>query len=101
MRRYDAERLRKTIREFRADTSALFADNDFVALVRSTMVEIGRVFREDLYNPAVTLWIFLTQVLSTDHSCRNAVAKFSVPVLGIPALIGCRNPDCVVKSIRS
>ena len=74
--RYDGRRLRKAIREFRADTAALFADEEFTSLVRNTLVEMGHAFREVLYNPAVTLWIFLTQVLSADHSCRNAVANF-------------------------
>lgn len=31
-------------------------------------------FRERLYTPLVTLWTFLYQVLSPDHSCRAAVA---------------------------
>ena len=74
--RPDGRRLRKAINAFRAYTAALFDDDDFRTLVRNTLIETGRVFRETLYNPAVTLWIFLTQVLSTDHSCRNAVAKF-------------------------
>jgi putative transposase len=28
-----------------------------------------------IYTPAVTLWVFLAQCLSPDHSCREAVAK--------------------------
>lgn len=28
-----------------------------------------------IYNPLVTLWVFLGQVLSVDHSCRGAVAR--------------------------
>lgn len=28
-----------------------------------------------IYSPLATLWIFLTQVLSADHSCRHAVAQ--------------------------
>ena len=75
-RRFDGRRLYKAIREFRADTAALFADKDFAALVRSTLVEMGIAFRQGLYNPAVTVWIFLMQVLSADHSCRNAIANF-------------------------
>ena len=74
--RFDGRRLRKAIRDVRADTAALFADKDFASLVRSTLVEMGYAFREVLYNPAVTVWMFLTQVLSADHSCRNAVANF-------------------------
>jgi len=28
-----------------------------------------------IYSPAVTIWVFLAQCLSSDHSCREAVAK--------------------------
>jgi hypothetical protein len=28
-----------------------------------------------LYSPAVTVWVFLSQCLSPDHSCRDAVAR--------------------------
>jgi len=33
-------------------------------------------FRERLFSPLVTLWVFLSQVLDADHSCRQAVARF-------------------------
>jgi len=32
-------------------------------------------FRDRIYTPTVTLWMFLSQVLSSDHSCRDAVAR--------------------------
>src|SRR4051812_19203259 len=32
--------------------------------------------RDRLWTPFVTLWIFLSQVLDPDHSCRQAVARF-------------------------
>ena len=28
-----------------------------------------------IYSPTVTIWVFLAQCLSTDHSCRDAVAR--------------------------
>lgn len=28
-----------------------------------------------VYTPLVTLWVFLSQVLSQDHSCHSAVAR--------------------------
>jgi hypothetical protein len=28
-----------------------------------------------IYTPAVTVWVFLTQCLSADHSCRDAIAR--------------------------
>jgi hypothetical protein len=30
-----------------------------------------------IYSPAVTLWVFLAQCLSADHSCREAVAQLT------------------------
>jgi hypothetical protein len=33
-------------------------------------------FRDRLYPPAVTLWVFLSQVLDAAHCCRQAVARF-------------------------
>jgi Transposase DDE domain len=33
-------------------------------------------FRERLFSPLVTLWVFLSQILDPDHSCRQAVARF-------------------------
>jgi Transposase DDE domain/Insertion element 4 transposase N-terminal len=33
-------------------------------------------FRDRLFSPCVTLWIFLSQVLDADHSCRQAVARW-------------------------
>jgi hypothetical protein len=35
----------------------------------------GIKFRDCLYTPLVTIWTFLYQVLSADHSCRAAVAQ--------------------------
>lgn len=33
-------------------------------------------FRDRLFSPLLTLWVFLSQVLDPDHSCRQAVARF-------------------------
>lgn len=37
--------------------------------------EASRVWRGWVYTPAVTVWVFLSQCLSPDHSCREAVAR--------------------------
>src|SRR3954454_7807004 len=34
-------------------------------------------FRDRIFTPLVTLWTFLSQVLSPDHSCREPVARLS------------------------
>ena len=35
------------------------------------------LWRGWLYSPAVTVWVFLSQCLSADHSCRDAVARLA------------------------
>ena len=37
--------------------------------------QLGVEFRDRIFTPIVTLWTFLSQVLSPDHSCRDAVAR--------------------------
>jgi hypothetical protein len=32
-------------------------------------------YRDRLFSPLVTLWLFLSQLLDPDHSCRQAVAR--------------------------
>jgi len=46
-----------------------------VELLNRLLAELGVVFREGIYTPAVTVWMFLSQVLSADHSCRDTVAR--------------------------
>ena len=45
--------------------------------VRSACHKFQHEFRDRVFSPAVTLWVFLAQVLSADHSCREAVAKLN------------------------
>ncbi len=35
-----------------------------------------------IYTPAVTVWVFLSQCLSADHSCREAVARLGAWRIG-------------------
>ena len=39
--------------------------------------EFGYQFRDRVYSPVVTLWMFLGQTLSADHSCRDAVMRLN------------------------
>jgi hypothetical protein len=45
------------------------------ARVERVLEEEGAAWRERVYPPLITLWTFLSQVLSPDHSCRDAVAR--------------------------
>ena len=39
--------------------------------------EMDFPFRQRIYTPMVTVWMFVTQVLSADHSCQQAVARLN------------------------
>jgi putative transposase len=67
--------LRATIAEARRHGHLYFA-----ALVSQDRIEkaFGKTrwfWHGWLYTPAVTVWVFLSQCLSPDHSCRDAVAR--------------------------
>ncbi len=51
-------------------TEVLSEDSVIEAL---TTIEVA--WKDRIYSPLVTLWVFLGQVLSADHSCRAAVAR--------------------------
>jgi hypothetical protein len=44
-------------------------------LVSQALAAIEVCWLDRVYSPLVTLWVFLGQVLSADHSCRAAVAR--------------------------
>jgi hypothetical protein len=44
-------------------------------IVAQAMTAIDVIWKDRIYSPLVTLWVFLEQVLSADHSCRWAVAR--------------------------
>jgi hypothetical protein len=63
-------------------------------IVNQAAATEGIKFRDCLFTPVVTLWIFLGQVLNPDGSCRAAVAK----LLAFLAAQGVQTPtgeDCV------
>lgn len=45
--------------------------------IREVCEQFGYTFRERIYTPVITLWMFLGQTLSSDHSCRNAVHRLN------------------------
>ncbi|QEG41239.1 IS4 family transposase [Roseimaritima ulvae] len=34
-------------------------------------------YRNRIYNPMVTVWLFITQVISADHSCQQTLTRFN------------------------
>jgi hypothetical protein len=52
-----------------------FADVLTEANILDVLNEYGVKYRDRLFNPVTTIWGFLSQVLSEDHSCRDAVSR--------------------------
>src|SRR5215468_10325530 len=52
-----------------------FADVLTEPRIRAALDEHGVRYRDRVFDPITTLWGFLSQVLSDDHSCRDAVAR--------------------------
>lgn len=52
-----------------------FQDVLAAATVMQAMRAAGVVDNERVYTSSILLWVFLSQVLSADHSCRAAVAR--------------------------
>ena len=52
-----------------------FADILTDTSIRDVLNEHGVKYRDRVFNPVTTIWGFLGQVLSEDHSCRDAVSR--------------------------
>ena len=62
-------------RQFLQDGDLPFTDVLSEEVVSQALTAISACWMDRIYSPLVTLWIFLGQVLSADHSCRAAVAR--------------------------
>jgi hypothetical protein len=63
-------------RQFLQDGKLPLTDILSREIVQQALDTIEVAWNERIYTPLATLWIFLGQVLSADHSCRAAVARF-------------------------
>ncbi len=63
-------------RRFTEAAGLPFAEHLPADAVEEAVRAEGVRFRDRLYPPAVTLWVFLSQVLDAVHCCRQAVARF-------------------------
>jgi len=52
-----------------------FADILTEASIREVLHEHGVQYRDRVFGPVTTIWGFLSQVLSEDHSCRDVVSR--------------------------
>src|SRR3954454_6832282 len=60
---------------FARDNGLPFADVLTETRIRDALNEHGVRYRDRVFGPVTTLWGFLSQVLSDDHSCRDAVTR--------------------------
>src|SRR5437764_8030865 len=61
-------------RQFLQDGGLPFTDVLTEGVLTGALAAVGG-WLDRIYTPLVTLWVFLGQVLSPDHSCRAAVAR--------------------------
>src|SRR2546421_2142890 len=78
MRHPGQERFRQQVqflrRQFLQDGDLPFTNVLTEQLIAQALAAVG-VWLDRVFSPLVTLWVFLGQVLSADHSCRAAVAR--------------------------
>jgi hypothetical protein len=60
---------------FARSTGLPFASVLTQANILDILNDQGIHYRDRVFNPVTTIWGFLSQVLSDDHSCRDAVAR--------------------------
>jgi hypothetical protein len=60
---------------FARDQGLPFADALSERSIFAALNEYGVQYRDRLFSPFTTIWGFLSQVLSADHSCRDAVSR--------------------------
>ena len=66
----------ETVRARFASSQGLpFTDILTEANIHRTLSEHAVEYRDRVFSPVTTLWGFLSQVLSEDHSCRDAVSR--------------------------
>ena len=65
-------------RQFLQDGELPFTNVLSRETVNEALDTIEFAWNERIYTPLSTLWVFLGQVLSADHSCRHAVARLIV-----------------------
>src|SRR6478609_5212092 len=63
--------------QFLQDGTLPFNDVLSESIVAQALTAIKVSWLDRIYSPLVTLWVFLGQVLSADHSCRAAVARLN------------------------
>jgi hypothetical protein len=62
-----------------SNSGSLFFDSQLsIESIQAACLALGHAFRNRIYSPAITVWMFIGQVLSSDQSCRDAVSRLNV-----------------------
>ena len=79
MRDFNHGRIRRQVsflrRQFLQEGNLPFSTVLSEQTIAPALEAIDSCWRDRVYSPLVTLWVFLGQVLSADHSCRAAVTR--------------------------
>src|SRR2546429_1562709 len=79
MRHFNQGRFRQQVRflrrQFLQDGDLPLSNVLSEALIARALTALSGFWMDRIYSPLVTLWVFLGQILSADHSCRAAVAR--------------------------
>lgn len=69
------QQVRLLRRQYLQDGELPFANVLSGSMVAQALQSLDACWLDRIYSPLVTLWVFLSQVLSADSSCRAAVAR--------------------------
>jgi len=79
MRDFSQGRLRQQVsflrRQFLQEGDLPFTGVLSKETIAPALETIQACWKDRIYTPLVTLWVFLSQVISADHSCRAAIAR--------------------------
>ena len=104
MSRSSTERHRSQVRTLRAQFAQAdglpFADLLSPRRLEDALREEGACWREEVFSPVLTLWAFLTQLVSADGSCRAAVARVMAWLVGHARTPCSPNTDPYCKARR-
>ena len=64
--------------QFLQDGDLPFSNVLSEGIVAQALTAVNVCWLDRIYSPLITLWVFLGQVLSADHSCRASVASTEV-----------------------
>jgi len=82
-RRPSHQRLRHAARDFRQLPGLPFERYLPAQRVNQAATDAGHKFRQRLFDPAFTLWTWLSQALDSDASCLNAVSRVVAFLAGL------------------